>query len=59
MTGEGWVWIGSDGVAASWVAFDKDVKTAAQGLVAIAPKSEFSICLHKVLSTGLRAYLKL
>ena len=38
MTGEGWVWIGSDGVAASLLHADKSVSKAAQGIVTVSPK---------------------
>ena len=40
MTGEGWVWIGNDGVAASLLQADESVSKAAQGMVAVSPKSQ-------------------
>eukprot|EP00112_Aurelia_sp_Birch-Aquarium-sp1_P017721 Seg4137.2 transcript_id=Seg4137.2/GoldUCD/mRNA.D3Y31 product="Glutamate receptor 3.1" protein_id=Seg4137.2/GoldUCD/D3Y31 len=38
MTGEGWVWIGNDGVAATLLQADKDVKKSTEGLIAVSPK---------------------
>ena len=40
MTGEGWVWIGSDGVATSLLQADGSVSKAAQGMIAVSPKSK-------------------
>ena len=40
MTGEGWVWIGNDAVAATLLQADKDVKKSAEGLVAVSPRSK-------------------
>ena len=46
MIGEGWVWIGSDGVAASMLQADRSVAKPAEGLIAVSPKSKlfFNFC---------------
>ncbi|XP_065068364.1 uncharacterized protein LOC135693734 [Rhopilema esculentum] len=39
MTGEGWVWIGSDGIAASLLHADTETSKAADGMIAVSPKT--------------------
>ena len=53
MTGEGWVWIGSDGIAASLLHADAETSKAADGMIAVSPKSESISTLNfreKILS---------
>ena len=49
MTGEGWVWIGSDGVASSLLLADRDVTNAGQGMIAVSPKSKSKLGSYLIL----------
>ena len=42
MTGDGWVWIGNVGIAASLLQAEKDVSIASQGMIAVSPKSKLN-----------------
>ena len=49
MVGEGWVWIGSDGLAASLLQADRSVANPIEGLIAVSPKSIFQFLLLTLL----------
>ncbi len=50
MTGEGWVWIGSDGVASTWLGSDNQ---AVDGLVAISPKGNLPLNTRRFRSPSI------
>lgn len=44
MTGDGWVWVGNDGIAASILHADAGITKAANGMLAVSPKSKSKGC---------------
>ena len=43
MSGNGWVWLCTDGTASLYLGADKIVNETADGIVAIAPESKFLV----------------